>query len=154
MPITSAIVVAGPNPAGSIVTPGILRARPLNTSATMIESNPRSPAMVWVVRRFFSGNPLTRAISERTIAVVSAAGFACGASSAGALSFELAGRLPCPYAASTAACSRNSAMRLSIVESFVVSVVVTAVGAAPNVAGRAAPAVCSLIQNRLEVLNE
>ena len=40
--------------------------------------------MVWVVRRFFSGNPLTRAISARTIAVVSTAGAACGAASAGA----------------------------------------------------------------------
>jgi hypothetical protein len=115
MPITSPIVVVALNSAGSIVNPGILRLSPVNTSATMIESNPRSPVIVWEARRFVSGNPLTRAISARTIAVVSTAGFACGASSAGAT----AGSLPCPYAASTAACSRKSAMRLSIVESFV-----------------------------------
>ena len=96
--------------------------------------------MVWVVRRFFSGNPLTRASSARTIAVVSTAGFDCGAGSAGVT----AGSPPCPYAASTAACSRNSAMRLSIVESFVEAVVVTDVGVVEP----------SLIQNRLAVLNE
>ena len=76
-----------------------------------------------MARRFFSGNPLTRAISERTIAVVSTAGFSLR---------RRLGRCdgrqsPCPYAASTAACSRNSAMRLSIVESFVESVAVIAV---------------------------
>ena len=101
--------------------------------------------MVWVGRRFFSGNPLTRAISERTIAAVSTAGFACGAGSTGAT----ADIPPCPYAASTAACSRNSAMRLSIVESFGESVAVSA-----HVAGGVAAPVCSLIQNRFAVLNE